>query len=382
MPDKTLRVVQTIASTRWDHGGTSRSVPAICDALVHAGVDNHLVVGVSADPTVQSNFPADLSRVHSASESTWIRQWGIPKMFAQHLARLSEGFHRPVIHDHGVWLASNHAVALFCQRHSMVRVVSPRGMLGTWAMNFGSSKKRLAWLAFQKKDLKSATAFHVTSQLELDEVRALGFKQPACVIPNAVTVPNDLPVRRSGDHRPDRQRTALFLSRIHPKKGLINLVHAWHHASVPANWRLSIVGPDENGHQFEVQREIDRLGLNQKISFDGEIEDGHKWAVYQSADLFVLPSFSENFGIVVAEAMVSGLPVIATTATPWQCLRDHQMGWWVAPEIDALANSLSQACTLSDQDRFNMGQRGSDYARREFTWRNAAEQMSDFYNSL
>ena len=282
-----------------------------------------------------------------------------------------------IVHDHAVWLPSNHAVASYCRERSITRVVSPRGTLGKWAMDHRRWKKRLAWSAYQYRDLRSASAFHVTSELEADEVRSHGFRQPIAVIPNGITIPESLPARqRSTGYQ------ALFLSRIHRKKGLLNLVRAWKLANPSNEWELAIAGPDECGHRAEVEAEIRRLGLSEQIHFIGELNDEDKWQAYANSNLFVLPSFSENFGIVVAEAMAAGLPVITTTGTPWSVLKERNLGWWVEPTEQSLAVALSEACT-ADPRRISMqGSLAREYAITHFSWIDVAVRLQAFYESL
>ncbi len=372
-----MRIIQTIAGTQLDHGGTSRSVPALCDALVDIGVDNHLVTARPFDVSIECNYPKDGQRVHVAVESKMVRQWGVGGQFCRALSSLASGRNSVAVHDHAVWLASNHAVAKFCKRHKTARVVSPRGMLGQWAMGNGKWKKRLAWHLYQRADLASATAFHATSEQEADEIRSLGFLQPIAVIPNGIDIPSSLPQKRTKG-----VRQALFLSRIHPKKGLANLVRAWKAAQVADDWRLVIAGPDENGHQKEIVSLVRELGLEENISFIGPVNDSDKWQWYVDSDIFMLPSFNENFGIVIAEAMASGVPVLTSTGTPWKILHDSAMGWWVDPNAEAIAVALRDATTRSQSSLAEMGFRASEYVRRVYTWKETATRLSEFYMQL
>lgn len=373
-----VQCVHTIASTRLDHGGTSRSVPATCDALVHTGVTTKLITARPANSDVKCNAPSDDVEVHWASESAWVRQWGVSRQFTRAIKDCVSGSNEPtVVHDHALWLPTNHAVAKYCRQNQLVRVVSPRGMLSPWAMNNGGFKKRLAWRLYQHDDLKTATAFHATSELEADEIRSLGFQQPIAVIPNGLSIPAKLPERQQQE-----RRTALFLSRLHPKKGLINLVRAWGQANVRDEWQLVIAGPDENGHQAEVETEVQKLGLTKCVSLIGEIDNERKWQTYVDSDLFILPSFSENFGIVVAEAMAAGVPVIATTGTPWSILNELGLGWWVHPKIESLAAAIFDACAQDQSVLRQMGSLASEYARAQFSWLDAAQRLKSFYRDI
>lgn len=317
--------------------------------------------------------------MHWVQESTSVRQWGVVAGFRRQLQMLlEESAADVVIHDHGVWLPTNHGVAQLSRQMDVRRVVSPRGMLSRWAMNHGRFKKRLAWLAYQRRDLQSATAFHATSDLEADEIRALGLDQPIAVIPNGIEFP-PANVQRPA---PGDSRTMLFLSRIHPKKGLLNLLRAWKLAAPAAPWRLVIAGPDDGGHLAEVRELCSQLELDRQVDFPGPVDDAAKWPLYASADLFVLPSFSENFGLVVAEAMAAGLPVIATTGAPWREVHERGIGWQVAPAVEPLAEAIRAATTLPDHARRQMGLAASQWVRSRFAWEDAAERMLEFYHWL
>ena len=382
-----LRVIHTIAGTRADHGGTSRSVPALCESLATRGAEVHLLTTSPASPEDSFRLPAMPVQCHLVPESArWGRLWA-GRRFERQLQEImsessgpgsSESIERTVIHDHGVWLTTNHGVARYCRRNNVPRVVSPRGMLSGWAMQRGQWKKRMAWLAYQRSDLLSATAFHVTSELEAGEVRALGFRQPIANIPNGITFPQDLCIRR----RETDKRRMLFLSRIHPKKGLLELVRAWKLAEISNDWELIIAGPDDNGHAQQVRDKIRSLGLEQQIRLTGPVDDEQKWQVYSDADVFVLPSFSENFGIVIAEALAAGLPVMTTTGTPWSQLPELGFGWWVAPAVDSLSQTLRAVALLSPGQLRQMGQGGASWVRSQFQWGRVAEQMILFYRWL
>jgi glycosyltransferase involved in cell wall biosynthesis len=271
-------------------------------------------------------------------------------------------------------------------------------MLTAWALKFRGLKKRVAWHLYQQHDLRSAQVLHATSQDEAEGFRALGLTQPIAVIPNGVEAPSA--VRRAPSakrqaqceerHAPGATRTALFLSRIHPKKGLIDLVRAWGALSAERQapgamrhaqsaWRVVIAGGDENGHLAEVKTEIRKLKLENCFEFVGEVAGDRKWELYRQADLFVLPTYSENFGIVIAEALACGVPVITTKGTPWQELQTHRCGWWVEVGAEALLGALRLALSASPEERREMGERGRALVKSKYTWPAVAAQMKSVY---
>jgi len=249
-------------------------------------------------------------------------------------------------------------------------------MMTGWALSHRPWKKWAAWHGYQKRVFEQASLLHATSTAEIEDLRSLGLTQPIAIVPNGVNVPDSLPCDGGTENK-----RMLFLSRIHPKKGLPMLLDAW--ADVrPEGWTLELVGPSETGHRAELEDQAAMLGLDGEVVFSGPVDDADKWRKYAAADLFVLPSHSENFGIVVAEALAAEVPVLTTTGTPWQELETHDCGWWVAPEPDAIADALA---TATEKDRVTlaaMGRRGRELVESTYTWRAVGRKMRRVYEWL
>jgi len=219
--------------------------------------------------------------------------------------------------------------------------------------------------------------FHLTSIEEAEDIRKLGFRQPLAVIPNGV----DLIAFVDKQRPAARIRTALFLSRIHPKKGLLQLADAWAELR-PRGWRVIIAGPNEGGHKEELLARLHTNGITHDFAFSGPVDGPEKENLYQSADLFVLPSFSENFGLAIAEALAAGVPVITTRGTPWAELVSRRCGWWIEQGSGPLASTLRDAMSRSDEERMEMGRRGRRWIEECFTWSSVARQMKIAYQGL
>jgi glycosyltransferase involved in cell wall biosynthesis len=298
-----------------------------------------------------------------------------PSNFSQIIKELHLTRNLNILHDHGMWLPSNHAAAQSCKRLNIPYVVSPRGMLEPWSLGFKAWKKKLAWKTWVNTDLQNATAFCATAPQEAESIRKLGFRQPIAVIPNGVEI-QALQIRHN--QNVSLRRQALFLSRVHPKKGVCELIEAWARVR-PFGWKLLIAGPDEDGHAMEVNRCISRHGLDSAVRLVGPIDGESKWKLYQQSDLFVLPTFSENFGIVVAESLAMGTPVITTKGAPWEGLVKHNCGWWIDLGVENLVQALREATALSDETRSAMGEHGRQFVGQSFAWEAIAKQMQMFY---
>jgi glycosyltransferase involved in cell wall biosynthesis len=280
-----------------------------------------------------------------------------------------------IIHSHGIWLQCNRHAAGCARILNIPHIISTRGMLEPWAIHHHAWRKKPIWYLWQKRALTQATAFCASSEQEAEHIRALGFRQPIAVIPNGVYFSSQEPKSL----QPDRSgNIALFLSRIHPKKGLRELVEAWARVR-PVGWKVIIAGPDENGHRADIEKIINTLRLDDVFEFTGPVDGLEKERLYRKADLFILPTFSENFGIVVAEALAAGTPVITTKGAPWSGLVAHDCGWWIDIGADPLAEAIRQATSLSGGERLAMGQRGHEYVTSEFGWDEIGHKMTSFY---
>ncbi len=281
------------------------------------------------------------------------------------------------VHFHGIW--SPHLARRFLTwwRLGVPCVVTPHGMLEPWALRHKRVKKWIAWHTYQRCLLNRAAALHGTSEHEVQQFSKLGLKSPAMMLPWGVS----LPPRRSLPTENTRMRTALFVGRIYPVKGLPMLVEAWGRVR-PSGWRLKIVGPDEAGHRAEVEMAVAKAGIADFVDFAGELTGVAKDDAFARADLLVLPSFTENFGMVVAEALAHSLPVLTTKGTPWSVLPEQECGWWVDPSVEALATALETATRLENDVLCGMGQRGRALVAKQYSWEHVAITLKQFYLSL
>ena len=374
-----VRVVHAQVSLLSHYGGPARSVTALCDALADDGVRVELLTLDNAGPDRQLVLPRNpavtLVRVPALTDMTGLVLWS--RHFRSAVRRHVGHDVRTVLHDHGMWRQTNHDMAVVARATKAPLVVSTRGMLEPWALNHKPLRKRLALALYARRDLRSAALLHATSDVEATNLRALGLTQPIVVLPNgvALTATPAPPDTR----RPMRQ--FLFIGRIAPVKGLIQLLDAWHTLSHD-NWRIVIAGPDEGAHRAELERRIPAMNLGDSVVFRGEVSDADKWTLLAESDVLVLPSHSESFGVAVAEALAAGRPAIASTATPWRTLVDHQCGWHVSPTVDGLVRAMTAACSLSDAERAAMGARARLLAESSFSWPAVAHAMHDAYRWL
>ena len=366
----TTAVLHSVSSLDAADGGPPLSVSRLCREL--ADLEGMSVSLVSQIETGRATISPGSPKVKLFLGEAERR--GILRLpFRRALARAMSASAPSILHDHGIWLPPNHYVATLARRRGIPLVIHPRGMLEPWALAHRGWKKRLALRLYQRRNLELAALFFVTAEQELESLRALGLKQPVAIVPNGV----DLPPPHVGERDTRLPRNLVFLGRIHPKKGLLDLVEALSRVR-PSDWRLRFAGPDEGGHLAEVMRRVEVRGLRDSVEYVGVVEGATKTALFAGADLFVLPSHSENFGLVVAEALAHGVPVITTRATPWKGLEQRGCGWWIEPTADALAECFRAAFALDPTALRAMGAKGREYAR-EFHWPTIARQTADVY---
>lgn len=291
-----------------------------------------------------------------------------------------------LIHIHGVWLPGNHQTAKEAIRQKKPFIVSPRGMLESWSRSYRGIRKKLVWQLIEKRLLFNADALHATADMEAQSLRALGLSNPILVIPNGVDTPcgkEDKPLIFEKFPGLQNRRILLFLSRLHPKKGVEDLLAAWAsiHGSFP-DWLLAIAGGDYDGREAGYRTQALDAGLADRVIFTGHIDGEEKSSLLAASELFVLPSYSENFGIAIAEALCAGLPVITTTATPWESIEKEMCGWRVPPGKESLQSTLSNALSTPPATLLEMGNRAGAFARTRFDWRHAAQDLAGAYRKI
>ncbi len=360
-------------------GGPSRSVICLTDAI--ASIADISVTLISHSVSGLQSVPSENRLVRrktiTSSNSLLLRLGFIDRrLLVETLATQNVN----VLHSHSLWHPGNHWAMSIAAKHAIPLICQPRGTLSQWALNHKAWKKRLGMSLFLREDLVSTHAFIATSHMEAEDIRRLGMRQPVAIIPNGVDLSLAQSIALPAVKKSECDKVLLFLSRIHPVKGITNLVSAWAKCRAPG-WRLILAGPGDAGYVQTVLRQIEQSGVADSVEYVGEITGAAKAAMYTAADLFVLPSYSENFGMVVAEALTFGIPVITTNATPWPELQTCRCGWWIDTGVEPLIETLREAMALTDDARAEMGKRSKALAAR-YQWSTAAERTTDFYRWL
>src|SRR5262249_46374417 len=214
--------------------------------------------------------------------------------------------------NHGLWMMPNLYPAWAGQGRACRLITSPRGTLSPWARRRSVWLKRLMWLFGQGRAIRASHGFHATAENEYHDIRAAGLRGPVAIVPNGIDIGPE------PDHAPtdNGRRRLLFVGRLPPLKGIDRLLQAWHRVQAGCpTWELQLVGDGEPAHVKQLKQMADHLGVR-RATFFGPAFGVDKRRQYQQAELFVLPTHSENFGLVVAEALAHGVPAIVTKGAP------------------------------------------------------------------
>jgi glycosyltransferase involved in cell wall biosynthesis len=358
------------------YGGPVQSVYHLCRKLAEAGCDVRVL-------TTNANGPGAVLDVDTESETEVAP--GVRVQYAHRLASDSlsaallqklPGLVRwsDVVHLTSVYSFPVIPTMLACRIGSRPVVWSPRGSLQRWS---GSTRTGLkdSWDFICRAAQPRNTVLHVTSEQEAAESGARYPRLETAVIPNGVVVPEKL-VRRDGDGT----MRLVFLGRLHPKKGIENLLEAGAKLrDAGFLWSLAIAGKGDPEYTASLQRRIEELKLSDHVTMTGEVIGTEKQAVLENADLAVFPSFTENFGLVIAEALAHGLPVIASRGTPWSEVESRGCGLWVENDPATLQDAILRCSSLPLRE---MGMRGREWMIAEYSWDSAAAATAALYARL
>ena len=293
-----------------------------------------------------------------------------------------------LVHVNGIYTHPATLGARCARQKGKPHIVAIHDAFDPWMFNHKRTKKMLGFKLYVKKDVKGATCIHATTQKEVDDCVTMKISGPFTIIPHGtnfsqfVNLPHPQYAEKIWPILNGRS-VVLFLSRLSKQKGLDMLIPAWNRIMKKhPDAFLVIAGPDYLGYE-NVARDLARKSdFSDSTLFAGNVTGVDRLALYSRADVFTLPSYSENFGIVVAEALACGVPVVTTQATPWHELEKYRCGRWVPVDEDAIFEALDALLNMSREERKAMGRRGKEFVSTHYTWDIAARKMITVYRAM
>ena len=375
-----MRVLTFLTNIDQTKGGPSRSVPMFVRGLALEGIDVTLMVIKSDDMNLH------------ALDNTTAKVHLLPANYKKsELEGVVKDGKYDLIHGQCIWEPLFHHMRVIADKYHIPFILTPRGTLEPWSLQQSKWKKKIARWLYQDYDLKRCACIYATAEMEAQHIREMGFNNPICIIPNGIET-EGYPCRNDKNIV---KKQVLFLSRVHPKKGIEVLIDAFSrlYNEFP-EWNIVIVGNGEEGYRQTLNKRVKELGLDGQVSIQDPVFGNAKTKLYQESSLFCLPSYSENFGMVIAEALSCGVPVITTNGTPWQllngevstmgarldCLGDKKRtGWCIDLSEDNLEKTLREAMTMSPDDLYEMGQKGSILVNWNFNYRSVSKKNKALY---
>ena len=363
-----MKILSFISSLDLTGGGPSRSVPMLVKGLAELGVDVTLM-------TIRS----ENMNIHALEGTTAKFKVLGPSFSRREIAQylMDEKFH--LIQIQSMWELPYHKVMVEARKLGIPYIVTPRGMLDPWSIAHKKWKKKLAWWLYQRNDVQKAACVFTTANMEADHMRALGVATYKSVIPNGIET-DCYPCKTSIDVV---KKQVLYLSRVHMQKGIELLIEAWKRIHPDfADWQLHIVGNGEAEYIHYLENKVKSLGVKDSIKILPPMFGEAKINVYQESALFCLPSYSESFGMAIAESMSCGTPVITTTNCPWEILNETKTGWCIDLSVDNLERALREALTMSPTELYDMGQKASKLIYENFDNRSITRKTMRLYEWL
>lgn len=303
--------------------------------------------------------------------------------YSNDLLRLLKSENPTIVHSQGLWMYNSFANYKYKKnKKGTVSIITPRGMLDSWALKNSAFKKKIAGWLYENKNLKAADCIHALCQSEYESIRKYGLTNPIAIIPNGITIPTNITLNRDGE-----RKTLLFIGRIHPKKGLKELLQGLgilkkKNSKFFNCWNVKIAGWSQIGHIDELKRIVEDNGLNEYVKFVGEVHGKEKERYLSEANAFILPSFSEGLPMSILEAWAYQLPVIMTDFCNIPEGFSTNSALRIEPSCESIATCLENLSSMTNEELINMGINGYLLVKEKFCWDQIAKQTIRLYDYL
>ncbi len=385
-----MRVLHVIPSISPLRGGPSRAVIDMVAALRRQGVEAAILTTNDHGPGLHPDLVTGRWQWHQEVPVLAFQRWsppiaplrefafspGLSLWLARHLRRYQ------LLHVHALFSYPSTSAMAMARWAGVPYILRSIGQLSPWSLAQSRGRKRWLLRLIERRNLQGAAALHFTTAAERDEAEALGLAPPRLVLPLGVRCPL-APAARSSSGNGAEPVRLLFLSRIHPKKQLENLLDALallQRRSPGARWELTIAGDGEARYVSTLRARTTALGIDGRCRWLGFVEGATKWQVLQQADWYVLPSAAENFGIAAVEALAAGTPVILSPEVA-VAAAVARGGAGLVSASDPEALSMALATALKGPS-LSMQAAALNLAESDFSWSTIALQLRDAYRQV
>jgi glycosyltransferase involved in cell wall biosynthesis len=378
-----MRVLHVIPSVSPAHGGPSHALIGMVRGVVREGLSVD-VVTTPADRDGDLDVPLngfveqDGARYRFFPRQpprSWTFSWPLTRWLYRHLGKYD------VVHVHALFSYPTLAACHACRRRGVPYVLRPAGMLDPWCLANARWKKSPYYALLERRNLAGAAAVHATSQAEAANIARLGFGEKTWVIPLAVDLPDPAP--RSEAPPAGAGLRVLYLGRLHPKKGvpvLFRAIAAVRRGGVEVS--LIVAGDGDPAYRERLLKNVRELGIEDQVQFIGFVDGPQKAAAFRAADLFVLPSYQENFGVAALEAMSYGMPVVVSDQVALATEILQANAGRVVPVDDPLALAQAIVAYRDPASRRESSLRVQGLVGTRFTNEAQARSLVELYRTL
>lgn len=388
-----MRILQIVPSVSLVYGGPSQMVLGLSKALAAEGIEVTLITTNSNGDTDQP--PLDVPIAQPIEQDGYeiiyfpcspFRRYKFSLGLLQWLAKNANKY--DLAHIHALFSPVSTAAATIARNKQLPYILRPLGTLDPADLQKKKQLKQIYGLLLEKPNLAGAAGIHFTSTEEAKVSERYGTQTKDLVIPLGVDLPSQLPAKQTARQqlgiKPDCP-IILFMSRIDPKKGLDLLLPALEKlqaAELKFHFVLAGANPQDVDYENKIKQAIQTSTLAQRTTITGFVQGELKIALLQDADLFVLPSYYENFGIAVAEAMAIGTPVVISDRVHiWQDIQSANAGWVTPCEVDKLTQAL-QTAIEAKEERKQRGANARQLTQAKYSWKAIAQEVIQAYKEI
>lgn len=367
-----MNVLHTISSLGVNSGGPPLSTTLAVKGIRKQGINTEILT-----------YNSESGRNKNISNKDYIHYLPPPieKKFAY--SKLFKGYLQKNLYDiyhcQGIWQYPTYIAAKHARKFNRPYVITLRGMLYPQQLQSTELHKKLAMSLYLKRDLEKASCIHATCDEEMRHLRDLGIVSPVAIIPNPIDTNGGLlknPVETSA------KRRFGYLGRIHSRKNVEHIIYAWDQLRDNVkDSELIIIGDGDKKYLTFLKDEVKRLNLS-NIEFTGFLSGRTKEQKLASLSYLIVPSDFENFGMIIGEALVRGIPVIASKGTPWKDLETKKCGWWVDNDVKTIRKTMNEAFHISEKRRIEMGKNGKELISQKYTMDKVGKKLGETYRWL